>query len=289
MTNCRQTRAMEVEARGKINWTLDITGRRADGYHLLDMLMQPIALADTLSLEAGDALSLRIDGAPGLSAGEDNLVLRAARALRQAFGVTAGAAIILRKRIPMGAGLGGGSADAAAALRGLNVLWGAGASLEELCRIGETLGADIPFCLHDAPRRARGIGEILSPIRSRVFPLVLIQPCAALSTKAVFESYHASGDIRHPDTEAALRALADGDLNALRACGGNVLESASIPLRPEIAAAKDALAAAGAAFSQMTGSGSVVFGAFESKETAARAWKALRRRYDACILTETAV
>ena len=139
------------------------------------------------------------------------------------------------------------------------------------------------------PRRARGIGEILSPIRSRVFPLVLIQPCAALSTKAVFESYHASGDIRHPDTEAALRALADGDLNALRACGGNVLESASIPLRPEIAAAKDALAAAGAAFSQMTGSGSVVFGAFESKETAARAWKALRRRYDACILTETAV
>lgn len=280
---------MKVEARGKINWTLDVTGRRADGYHLLDMLMQPIALHDTLELSPADGLSLTIDGAPGLSVGEDNLILRSARALQTAYGVSRGAAITLFKRIPMGAGLGGGSADAAAALKGLSELWGIEASLPELCAIGEGLGADVPFCLHDAPRRARGIGEILTPTESRAYPLVLLQPCAALSTREVFAAYHASPDIKPPDTERAAQALSGGDLAALRACAGNVLEGASIPLRPEIAQAKAALYDHGAAFSQMTGSGSVVFGAFEDRETAARAWEALKEQWNTCILTETAL
>ncbi len=279
---------MEWQARGKINWTLDVVGRRQDGYHLLDMLMQPIALCDTLTILPDDILALEIRGAPSLSPGADNLILRAARALRDAYGVRAGARITLRKRIPMGAGLGGGSADAAAALKGLSDLWGIGADLNALCRIGEKLGADIPFCLHDAPRRAQGIGEKLTPIQSRVFPLLLIQPCEALSTGEVFAAYHQSA-LPSPQTEAAARALAEGDLTALRQCAGNVLEAASIPLRPEIAQAKAALYAQGAAFSQMTGSGSVVFGAFDGKEKAARAYDALRRQYETCILTETAI
>ncbi|MBO4926549.1 MAG: 4-(cytidine 5'-diphospho)-2-C-methyl-D-erythritol kinase [Clostridia bacterium] len=280
---------MKIQARGKINWTLDVVGRRADGYHLLDMLMQPIALHDTLSILPADGLSLTVEGAPGLSVGGDNLILRAARALQKEFGVSSGARIALTKRIPMGAGLGGGSADAAAALKGLNALWGLGADLAALCRIGEGLGADVPFCLHDAPRRAQGIGERLTPIESRAFPLVLVQPCAALSTKEVFAAYHASPDIAPPDTEKAARALAEGDLSALRDCAGNVLEGASIPLRPQIAQAKNALYAHGAAFSQMTGSGSVVFGAFDGMEAAARAYDALRQQYAVCILTETAL
>ena len=278
---------MEIQARGKINWTLNIVGRRADGYHLLDMLMQPIALHDTLILEPADALSLAVEGAESLSAGEENLVLRSARALNAAAGENRGAAIRLVKRIPMGAGLGGGSADAAAALRGLNALWGLGFSLDALCALGEKLGADIPFCLHDAPRRAQGIGEILSPMACGSFPLVLLQPCAALSTGQVYAAYHDAASIQPPDTEAALRALAAGDLEALRACGGNVLESASIPLRPEIAQARQALYDSGAAFSQMTGSGSAVFGAYHRMQDARRAWQALRNRYDTCILTQT--
>ena len=280
---------MNIQARGKINWTLDVVGRRADGYHLLDMLMQPIALHDTLSLLPADGLFLTIEGAPDLSPGEDNLILRAARALQNEYGVAQGARISLRKRIPMGAGLGGGSADAAAALKGLNALWGLGADLIALCRIGEDLGADVPFCLHDAPRRAQGIGERLTPIESRAFPLVLLQPCAALSTKEVFTAYHASPGIVSPDTEAAAQALAKGDLRALRASAGNVLESASIPLRPEIVQAKEALYRQGAAFSQMTGSGSAVFGAFENTETAARAYRILQRQWPVCLLTETAL
>ncbi len=279
---------MEIQARGKINWTLNIVGQRNDGYHLLDMLMQPIALHDTLFLSPAEGLSLTIEGAEGLSC-QDNLILRAARALQAAAHTHQGAAIRLVKRIPMGAGLGGGSADAAAALKGLNALWGLDCPLDTLCGIGETVGADVPFCLHDAPRRAQGIGERLSPIVSRVFPLILIQPCEALSTKEVYAAYHGAPMIRPADTEAAIRALAAGDLAALRVCGGNVLEGASIPLRPAIAEAREALYASGAAFSQMTGSGSVVFGAFDRPEDAQRACAALRARYPVCILTETAV
>lgn len=279
---------MEIQARGKINWTLNIVGRRQDGYHLMDMLMQPIALCDTLTILPAEALTLSVDGAAELSLGPDNLILKTARALQAAFSVSAGARITLKKRIPLGAGLGGGSADAAAALKGLNALWGLGADLAALCRVGAGLGADIPFCLHDAPRRAQGIGEILSPIQSHVLPLLLIQPCGALSTREVFAAYHRS-DIPAPDTEAAAAVLAAGNLAALKRCAGNVLEAASIPMRPEIAAAKADLYAAGAAFSQMTGSGSVVFGAFETKEKAAQAHDALRLKYDTCILTETAI
>ena len=280
---------MEIQARAKINWTLNVTGQRPDGYHLLDMLMQPIVLCDTLRMETAQGLSLMVEGADTLSAGEDNLVLWAAKALQSAGGISLGASMTLTKRIPMGAGLGGGSADAAAALKGLNALWGLHFDLAALCEIGARLGADIPFCLHDAPRRARGIGEILSPIKSHVFPLILLQPCAALSTKEVFTAYHASPDIVPADTEKALSALEAGDLSALRACAGNALESASIPLRPEIAQAKDALYQQGAAFAQMTGSGSVVFGAFETPEKARNAYKALKENYSPCILTETAL
>ncbi len=280
---------MEIQARAKINWTLNVTGQRPDGYHLLDMLMQPIALCDTLRMETAQGLSLMVEGADTLSAREDNLVLRAAKALQSAGGISLGAKMTLTKRIPMGAGLGGGSADAAATLRGLNALWGLHFDLTALCEIGARLGADIPFCLHDAPRRAQGIGEILSPIKSHVFPLILLQPCAALSTKEVFTAYHASPDIVPADTEKALNALEAGDLSALRAWAGNALESASIPMRPEIAQAKDALYQQGAAFAQMTGSGSVVFGAFEAQDKARQAYEALKENYSPCILTETAL
>ena len=279
---------MQVQARGKINWTLNVTGVRPDGYHLLDMLMKPIALCDTLILEDADDISLCIDGAEGLSPGEDNLVLRAAFALREKYHVSRGAGIRLIKRIPMGAGLGGGSADAAAALKGLCALWGLDADMDALCRLGLRLGADVPFCLHDAPRRAQGIGEILTPFESRVYPLILLQPCRALSTREVFAAYH-RGDFRRADNERSMEALGAGNLFALRETAANALESASIPMRPEIAEAKEALYETGAALAQMTGSGSVVFGAYETNEAADKAFLQLRNLYPVCIRTQTAI
>ena len=280
---------MEIRARAKINWSLDVVGKRPDGYHLLDGIMQPLALHDTLLIREGDGLALEIEGAPQLSPGDDNLILRAARALQKESGTALGARVTLRKRIPMGAGLGGGSADCAAALRGLNAFWGLGLPRETLFALAAGLGADVPFCLADTPCRAQGIGERLTPLPcGRTFPLVLIQPCEALSTREGFAAYHQT-DIPSPDTPGAADALRAGDLAAMDRCAGNVLESASIPLRPQIRSAKDDLLSSGAALARMTGSGSVVFGAFEDADAARRAHAALQKKYAVCLLTETAV
>lgn len=279
---------MQIQARAKINWALEITGQRNDGYHLLDGVMQPLSLCDTLHIAPAAGLSLSVEGA-ALSAGNDNLVLKAAQALQPFAGTQKGAAITLEKRIPMGAGLGGGSADAAAALKGLNAFWNLHLPMETLLEIGVTLGADVPFCLVDAPMRAQGIGEILTPVPCRrTFPLVLIQPCEGLSTKEIFTAYHAQNP-RGGSVENVMKALAEGNLAQMEENAVNMLETVSITQKPAIGEAKEALYASGAAFARMTGSGSVVFGAFETMEKARAARQALSGRYATCILTETAL
>ncbi|MBQ4075776.1 MAG: 4-(cytidine 5'-diphospho)-2-C-methyl-D-erythritol kinase [Clostridia bacterium] len=281
--------AIEMPARAKINWNLDITGQREDGYHLLDSLMQPLALCDYLYIKKDDQLTLEIGGAKQLAADDSNLVMKAARALQQYAGITQGAKMYLEKNIPMGAGLGGGSADAAAALRGLCNLWDLEIEEEELMTIGLSLGADVPFCLLDEPARAQGIGEILTPIPcKKTFPLILIQPCAALTTKEVFTAWH-QGEALSSDMGKCMQALAEGNLSLLSAHAKNGLEQVSIPMRPEIDTARQALLNHGAVMARMTGSGSVVFGAFTDEKAARQAHKALLNQYKTCILTETAL
>ena len=279
---------MRIEARGKINWTLAVLGQRPDGYHLLDMLMQPITLADVITLEKAETLSLRIPGQTGLSAGPDNLVLRAARCQQEAAGCGLGAAMTLEKHIPMQAGLGGGSADAAAVLAGLNVLWGCGLSREELERLGLTLGADVPFCLRGGLCRVGGIGEALQSLGpGPSWPLVVLQPCGGLSTGAVFRAWHEAGGESPVHTEETLQALRAGDAARLPAHPGNDLEAVSAAIRPEIRVACMALEENGACCAQMSGSGSAVFGVFASEETRDRAWESLRRRWPQAHRCET--
>lgn len=279
---------MRIEARAKINWALEITGRRTDGYHLLDGVMQPIALSDTLLIEDAPTLSLTIEGA-ALSAGEDNLILRSARALQAYTNTHKGAKIHLMKRIPMGAGLGGGSADAAAVLKGLNVFWQLNLPMETLLSIGVKLGADIPFCLADAPMRARGIGEILTPVPClRTFPLLLIQPCEGLSTKEIFTAYHQENP-EGGSVEMVVEALKNGDLSLMEKSAVNMLQTVSVRKKPVLQTAIDALYTSGASFARMTGSGSVVYGAFENTSAAQHAFDTLKARYPVCILTETAL
>lgn len=266
---------MEIKANAKLNWTLDIVGRRADGYHLLDMLMQPLSLCDTLTIEESDALTLSVLGDKTLDAGDDNLILKSANALNAFSGTRKGAKITLEKRIPLCAGLGGGSADAAATLNGLNDLWGLGLPKKTLAEIGLRLGADIPFCLSGAPMRVRGIGERLSPITvGKPFELVLVKPCDGLSTREVFACADALSPI-HPDTPGALDALALGDLPLLRRTAANALLPAALSMRPEISTALDALMNTGAQFYAMTGSGAVVYGVYSSKTSADAAYQAL--------------
>ena len=284
---------MKVKAYAKINWSLDITGVREDGYHLMDMLMQPISLADELEIEPAEELRLRVTGFPRVGADENNLVIRAARELQARTGCRRGAAMVLRKRIPVQAGLGGGSSDAAAALRGLDRLWETHVPEEELERIALGLGADVPFFLRGGLVRTQGIGEELTPLPWRKrWPLVIVQPAAGLSTGKVFSAFDAEENVRHPDTELAMRGLAEGRLDWVRKGIGNVLQPVSEQLCPEIRLALQELVAFGAKTACMTGSGSAVFGVFASRADAERAWRHVRKRWRSafvCVPQENAL
>ena len=271
---------MLLKAFAKINWSLDITGVRPDGYHLMDMVMQPVSLADEIELSPAPEISLLTDGNPPSRADASNLAWRAAALLQQECGVREGVRIALHKSIPMGAGLGGGSADAAAVLFGLNRLWRLNLSSGALEQLGLSLGADVPFCLRGGLARTRGIGEKLEDrICGINYWLLVFQPCRALSTREIFEGFHASGSLRRPDTERVLSALEAGNASLLSASIANVLESVSAARCPEIPEAVAALLSAGAFAAQMTGSGSAVFGVFRSRVQAEKAKTALGPRY----------
>ena len=280
---------MHVVARAKINWTLDIVGKREDGYHLMDMLMQPVELADELTLEKTEnGLTLTVSGYPRVKAGPDNLALRAAQALQAQTGYRGGASIHLHKRIPVGAGLGGGSADAAGVLAGLNRLWETGLTQQELEALGLRLGADVPFCLRGGLQRAQGVGEKLTPMAcGGLFWLVILQPCPGLSTREVFGRFRLDDRENRPDSQAAAAALAAGDWRGLCRSLGNVLQGVSAELRPEIGEGIAALREHGAAGAWMTGSGSAVFGLFTRAQVAREAQQELHQRWRSCFMTHT--
>jgi 4-diphosphocytidyl-2-C-methyl-D-erythritol kinase len=256
-------------APSKVNLYLHVTGRRADGYHLLDSLAVFGPASDTLALMPADDLSLALDGPFGgaLAAEPDNLVLRAARALVVAAGVPARAALTLTKRLPVASGIGGGSADAAAALRGLDRLWGLGLGEARLAEIAAPLGADIPVCVASRPARMGGVGEVLSA--APALPpcgLLLVNPGVALPTPAVFRAR--TGGFTPPAAlpagwpDAATMAR---DLTATR----NDLEPPAIALCPQVAEVLAALRALpGCLLARMSGSGATCFGLFPDAATA---------------------
>lgn len=279
---------MRLKARAKINWTLDIVGQRADGYHLMDMLMQPVTLGDDILLTPAEEITLTTGGSPLLPADEKHLAYRAALALKRHSGYPGGAAIHVEKHIPVGAGMGGGSADAAGVLIGLNRLWGLHLSQAELEAIGLTLGADVPFCIRGGLTRTTGIGEVMQPLPcGRCWPLVVIQPCEGLSTKEIFTAYHQGKVDKRPDNDAASLALERCDGSALSAAMGNVMQPVSEMRRAGIAQAIQALTAQGAFAAQMTGSGSAVFGAFETKAAADATFAALHSLWERTYRCET--
>jgi len=259
-------------APAKLNLDLRIVGRRADGFHWLDSLVAFADIGDVLSVAAGDDLSLALDGpfAPGLSAGADNLVLRAARALQDASGTKAGAALRLTKNLPVASGIGGGSADAAAALRALSRLW----SCElPLAAIAASLGADVPACLASQPCWMSGIGEILEPCATLPEAgLVLANPGIGLATPAVFK--RRAGPFSAARRFAVPPTVGELALELLRS--GNDLTDAAQELVPDIGALLGLLAALpGAHLARMSGSGATCFALFDSQAAARAAAKRL--------------
>lgn len=256
-------------ARAKINLTLDVLGKRPDGYHEVEMVMQSIELHDGLEFTpAGRDITLTIEGGD-LPAGPDNLVFRAAELIRRRGRVREGVKIRLVKAIPVAAGLGGGSADAAAALKALNELWGTGLSLTELMSLGEQLGSDVPFCLLGGTALARGRGERLERLSSCPrLGLVLVKPRFSVSTSSVYRAYTPGFAAKRPDNRAMVAAIRNGDIKAIAENLANALEPVTTGMHPEIGQIKARLARAGALGVLMSGSGPTVFGLAEDAEAA---------------------
>jgi 4-diphosphocytidyl-2-C-methyl-D-erythritol kinase len=270
-------RQLEELAPAKVNLDLRITGRRPDGYHELDSVVVFTEWADRLTFTRHGRLALELSGpfAAALEDQRDNLVLRAARRLAQHAGCPPHARIALDKRIPVAAGLGGGSADAAATLRGLSRLWQLRLEDADLLPLALDLGADVPVCLRSGPARMRGIGERIEPIELPVLDLVLANPNQAVSTAQVFAGLGPIAPAAGPD--AAVPSDRPALLDWLRA-RGNDLEAPARRLAPVIGEVLGALSAQpGCRLARMSGSGATCFGVFEEPDAAARAVEAMRR------------
>ena len=258
-----------VEANAKINLTLDILGKRPDGYHEVAMVMQTVGLHDTLTLEKREqGISLNIN-VPWLKADEKNLAWRAAALVQEEFGLTGGVHIELIKRIPVAAGLAGGSADAAAVLKGMSELYGLNLSDNKLCELGAKLGSDIPFCLLGGTMLATGRGEVLKRLPDMPETwVVLVKPRISVSTAWAYQNYDEQGAERHPDNEAIQKEIACGNRKGVAKLLCNVLESVTINKYDVIERYKQMMLAKGAMASMMSGSGPTVFALAKNREQA---------------------
>lgn len=268
------------KAYAKINIGLDVLRRRSDGYHEVRMIMQTVDLCDDLLFEKtqqpGTVLKTNNDELP---VNGDNLICKAAALLFRERGIKEGVKITLTKRIPIAAGMAGGSSDAAATMRGLNELFDMGYSMRELQALGVTLGADIPYCLVGGTMLSEGIGEILTPLPAPpACHLVVAKPDINVSTGFVYGNLHADTLTEHPDIEGMIEALKTGSLQGITDRLGNVLETVTVKEYPVIEELKELLRSKGAENALMSGSGPTVFGIFVNCEKAEKAASAIKEQ-----------
>lgn len=266
-----------VKALAKINLGLDVLRRREDGYHEVKMVMQTIHLCDSLTIRKADKGIHLTSNLSFLPANENNLAHRAAQLLMEEFHIEGGVEIHLEKRIPVAAGMAGGSTDAAGVLYGMNEMFSLGLKRTELMTRGVTLGADVPYCLMRGTALAEGIGEKLTSLPPMVkCPVLIAKPQVSVSTKYVYEHLQLNEDTRHPDIEGLIRAIKGKELNDIASRMGNLLETVTVQRYPEIAAIKDIMREQGALNAMMSGSGPTVFGLFQDRKDAKRAASVLR-------------
>lgn len=269
---------ISVKALAKVNLGLDVIRKRNDGYHEVRMVMQTIHLYDRLEIRRnGSGRITMATNLPFLPTNENNLVFRAAKLLKEEFGIRDGIDVKLHKHIPVAAGMAGGSTDAAAVLYGLNKMFGLELSKEALMQRGVKIGADVPYCLMRGTALAEGIGEKLTALPPMVKCKVLIaKPQISVSTKFVYENLRLNQNTVHPDISLLVEHIKKKDLPAIASDMGNVLETVTIPSYPVIAEIKRHMMEHGALNAMMSGSGPTVFGLFDHEETAAGAYEAMR-------------
>lgn len=280
-----------ADARAKINLTLDILGKRPDGYHEVSMVMQQLEFSDVLRLREGPkGMGIRLlSDVPGFPSSQRNLAYKAAKLIMDKCGVRQGVYIELTKRIPIAAGLAGGSTDAAAVLTSLNEMFSLGLGLEELCALGGQIGSDVPFCIQGGTMLATGRGEILKPLPAMPeCHVILAKPQARVSTAWAYQNYRPEAVEKRPETEKIIGCLTLGDLTGVGSLLCNVLESVTMKEHADIAMLKQLMVHHGAMASLMSGSGPTVFGLTPDEERAAYIAEKLRSLTAAqVILTKT--
>lgn len=258
---------IHLKALAKINLGLDVIGTREDGYHLVRMIMQTIDLYDWVTIRKSDSdgITLRTN-LHFLPADEHNIAYQAAGLLKKDFPQIGGVELHIHKCIPVAAGMAGGSTDAAAVLYGMNQLYHLGLPMKRLMEYGLRLGADVPYCLLRGTALAEGIGEKLTRLAPMPDCNILIaKPPVSVSTKLVYQSLDALEEPPHPQIDAQIKDLEAKDLTSLAKHMGNVLESVTVPMHPQIEQIKDMMEAQGAIAAMMSGSGPTVFGIFEDE------------------------
>lgn len=276
-------------AYAKLNLTLDVLGKRADGYHDLDMIMQTVTLSDTLSIRRGEGEGIQVMSNLGyLPCDERNIAYTAASAFYKHTGCACdGLSIVMEKRIPVAAGMAGGSADGAAVLRAMNRIYETNLSFEELAKIGKEVGADVPYCVYGGTMRARGIGEQLDKLPEMPHCYILLcKPQFGMSTARVFGALDCGDILQRPDTEGVIQALAQKDLHKIATSLSNVLETVVAREHGEIRKLRRIMMECGALGACMSGSGSTVFGIFDSKVRAEIGYARLKKRHKDTYLVE---
>lgn len=267
------------KAYAKINLGLDVIRRRPDGYHEVKMLMQTVDIYDEIRFEKNPVSGIHIlTESKEVPVNEDNLIYKAAVAVMQQYCPKEGVTVRLKKNIPVAAGMAGGSADAATVFHGLDVLFELGLSLEDKCRMGLKVGADVPYCVMGGTALAEGIGEKLTPLPTPPdCHIIIVKPNISVSTKWVYENLQADRLSCHPDIDGMVNSLRHNDLQGITKRMCNVLETVTVPAHPVIAELKHKMLELGADNALMSGSGPTVFGIYTDYTTARDAYHYLRK------------
>lgn len=267
------------KAMAKVNLGLDVLRRRQDGYHEVRMIMQSVDLYDVLTFEKTEAAGIVIrTNKKNIPTDQRNLIYKAADLLMQKYSITDGLCVTLEKRIPMAAGMAGGSTDAAAVFVAMNKLFSLHMTQESMCELAVTIGADVPYCIVGGTVLAEGIGEKLTKLADApACTLLIAKPSVGVSTKYVYENLHADKLRQHPDIDGMLTAICEDDLDGVAKRLGNVLETVTVKAYPVIEKLKSWMIEHGAVNALMSGSGPTVFGIYKEAQEAQRACEQLRK------------
>lgn len=273
-------RSVRQRAYGKINLALNVGDTREDGFHDVTMIMQHVSIWDEITLDMRDDASITLEcNLPFLGANEKNIAYRAGQLMQQTYG-TGGFHIRLYKKIPIAAGMAGGSADAAAVIKGVNRLFDLGLNMEEMMKLGAQIGSDVPFCLLGGTCLATGRGEKLQRIMPmRETHVALVKPNFGISTPWSYAQFDKQENLKQADIPAMIQAIGKGDLKEICSLMVNQLEPAAVAEYPVIAEIEKDLLEMGAVGAMMTGSGPTVFGLFEKYETAREAVRRCKAKY----------